>query len=134
MNILVVDSQGGGIGKQLITAIKHNCKDVNITAVGTNVMATSAMLKAVADNGATGENAIIVGCRNCDIIVGPIGIVIADSMYGEITPKMATAIGQSNAVRILVPINHCNNLVVGVSDLAINTLVQNVVEEILKLL
>lgn len=130
MNILVIDAQGGGIGKQLITAIKNSLFSVEITAVGTNSAATSAMLKAGADNAATGENAIVVGCRKADIIIGPIGIVIADSLIGEITPTMAKAVGQSAAKRILIPINHCDNIVVGVQDLSISTLVQEVVKEI----
>ena len=130
MNVLVIDAQGGGIGKQLITAIKNSLSSVEITAVGTNSAATSAMLKAGADNAATGENAVVVGCRKTDVIVGPIGIVIADSLFGEITPNMAKAVGQSSAKRILLPINHCDNIVVGVQDLSISTLVQEVVKEI----
>jgi len=130
MNILVIDAQGGGIGKQLIAAIKQNMTNAKITAVGANSTATSAMLKAGADNGATGENAVVVGCRKADVIVGPIGIVIADALFGEITPRMAKAVGQSSAKRILIPINHCDNIVVGVADLSISAMVQGVVKEI----
>jgi hypothetical protein len=130
INILVIDAQGGGIGKLMVAAIKQNILNVEITAVGTNSTATSAMLRAGAHNAATGENAIVVGCRRANIIVGPIGIVIADSLLGEITPVMAQAIGQSNAKRILIPINHCDNIVVGVPDLSISNLVQGVVKEI----
>lgn len=130
MNIIVIDAQGGGIGKQIVTAIKNNLSSVEITAIGTNSAATSAMLKAGADKAATGENAIVVGCRKADIIVGPIGIVIADALLGEITPTMAKAVGQSSAKRILIPINHCENIVVGVQDLSISILVQEVVKEI----
>ena len=130
MNILVIDAQGGGIGKQLITAIKQNIGDAVVTAVGTNSAATSAMLKAGADYAATGENAVVVGCRKADVIVGPIGIVIADALFGEITPRMAKAVGQSTARRILVPISHCDNIVVGVADLSISALVQGVVKAI----
>ena len=108
MNILVIDAQGGGIGKQIVSAIKENVSEANITAVGTNVIATTAMLKAGADGAATGENAVVVGCRNADVIVGPVGIMIADSMLGEVTPKMALAIAQSNALRLLLPFNTCN--------------------------
>ena len=78
MNILVIDAQGGGIGKQVVAAIKQNMPEMEITAVGTNSAATTAMLKAGADHAATGENAVIVGCRRADVIVGPVGIVIAD--------------------------------------------------------
>ena len=123
MNLLVIDAQGGGIGKQVVAAVKKNFPAVRVTAVGTNSAAATAMLKAGADAAATGENAVIVGCRKADVIVGPIGIVIADSLYGEITPAMAAAVGQSAAKRILIPINHCDNYIVGVPDLAIGRLI-----------
>ncbi len=130
ISILVIDAQGGGIGKQVVFAIKDNILNAKITAVGANSIATSAMLKAGAHHVATGENAVLVGCRKADIIVGPIGIVIADSLLGEITPAMAQAVGQSNAKKVLVPINNCNNIVVGVPDLSISTLIRAVVKEI----
>ena len=130
MNVLIVDAQGGGIGKQLVSAIKEKMPKVAITAVGTNVMATSAMLKAGADYAAAGENAVIVGSRKADVIVGTIGIVIADAMNGEITPKMALAVGQSTAKRILIPINHCDNIVVGVSEITVGRLIEDVLKEL----
>lgn len=130
MNILVIDAQGGGIGSQLVSAIKKAAPDLLVTAVGTNSLATSAMLKAGADCGATGENAVIVGCRNADLIVGPVGIVIADAMLGEVTPAMALAVGQCNAKKLLIPINHCSNIVVGVADLNIRGLIREAVERI----
>lgn len=133
MNILVIDAQGGGIGKQVVAAIKQNMPEMEITAVGTNSAATTAMLKAGADHAATGENAVIVGCRRADVIVGPVGIVIADSLYGEITPAMALAVGQSNARRLLIPVNHCDNFIVGVSDLALGKLIEGVISEIRKM-
>lgn len=132
MNVLVVDAQGGGIGKQLVAAIKQNVTDAVVTAVGTNSTATSAMLKAGADHAATGENAVIVGARSADIIVGPVGIVIADALWGEITAAMAAAVGRSRAKRILIPINHCDNIIAGVPDLSLTTLVQSAVDEILR--
>lgn len=128
MNILVIDGQGGGLGRQLVTAIKEACPEAVIMAVGTNSMATSAMLKAGADQSATGENAVIVGCRKADMITGPIGIVIADSLFGEITPQMAVAVGQSQAKRILIPLNLCDNTVVGVKKQPMTQLIQEVVE------
>ena len=128
MKILVIDAQGGGIGRQLITVIKQQMPQAEITAVGTNSAATTAMLKAGADHAATGENAVTVGCRKADVIMGPIGIVIADSLFGEITPAMAMAIGQSAAKRILIPMNHCDNIIVGVPDLNVGKLVQQAVE------
>ncbi len=128
MNILIIDAQGGGIGRQLITVLKQNLPQIEITAVGTNGAATTAMLKAGADHAATGENAVIVGCRRADVIMGPIGIVIADSLFGEITPTMARAVGQSQAKRILIPMNHCDNMIAGVPDLNVGKLVQQAVE------
>ena len=104
MDILVIDAQGGGVGRQLVAAIKKAFPGHRVTAVGTNSLATSAMLKAGADRAATGENAVVVNCRTADAIVAPIGVVIADAMLGEITPAMALAAGQSPAKRILLPI------------------------------
>ena len=134
MNILIIDAQGGGFGKQLITALKREFPEIEITAVGTNSVATGAMLKAGADHAATGENAVFVGARKADIIAGPIGIVIADSLYGEITPAMALAVAQSNAKRILIPFNHSDNIIAGGSDLSVGKLIQSAVEEIRKTL
>ncbi len=133
MNILIIDAQGGGIGKQVILAVKQNMPDTVITAVGTNTTATSMMLKAGADYGATGENAVIVGTRKADVIIGPIGIIVADSMFGEITPAMATAVGQSDAKRILIPVSHCDNIVVGVRNLGIKEMIEEVLTELRKL-
>lgn len=130
MNILVIDAQGGGIGRQLVSAIKENIPDASVTAVGTNTTATSAMLKAGADNAATGENAVVVNSRRADVIIGPIGIVIANALLGEITPLMAKAVAQSSARRILIPINHCDNIVVGVGDLSIGKLIRDVISEL----
>ena len=130
MNILMIDAQGGGIGKQVVTAIKRDLPQIEITAVGTNSTATTAMLKAGAGHAATGENAVIVGCRKADVIIGPIGIVIADAMFGEVTPAMALAVGQSDARRLLIPVNHCDNIIVGISDLSIGRLIDSVVKEL----
>lgn len=132
MKILVIDAQGGGIGKQLVSAIKESVPNAVVTAVGTNTAATAAMLKAGADNAATGENAVVVNSRRADVIVGPIGIVIADAMLGEITCRMANAVAQSDAKRILIPINHCDNIVVGVEDLNIGKLIQAVINELVQ--
>lgn len=130
VNILVVDAQGGGIGRRLVAALKENIAQAVVTAVGTNSMATSAMLKEGADHAATGENAVIVGARDADIIVGPVGIVIADSLFGEITPAMAIAIGQSRATRILIPVSHCDNLVAGVPEASVASFVQDAIDKI----
>ena len=128
--ILILDGQGGRIGSQLVTAIKNVYPSVFITAVGTNTLATAAMIRAKADACATGENAVIVGCRTADVIIGPVGIAIADSLYGEVTPSMALAVGQSRAIRILIPFNHCDNRIVGVADFSISRLIEQVVEEL----
>ncbi len=132
MNILVMDAQGGGIGKQVVTAVRTRFPDVTITAVGTNAAATTAMLRAGADEGATGENAAVVCCRRADVIIGPVGIVIADALLGEVTPRMAVAVGQSAAKRILIPVNHCANFIAGVADMSVGRLVDSVVAELEK--
>lgn len=134
MNVLIVDAQGGGIGRQLITEIKKGLPDITITAVGTNTAATAAMLKAGADEAATGENAVAVCSKKADVIIGPVGIVIADSMLGEITPRMAVSIARSPAKRILIPVNHCDNIVVGVGELNIGRLIQDVIHRLRELL
>ena len=130
--VLVIDGQGGGLGRQLVSALAAACPEAELTAVGTNSLAANAMLKAGASRAATGENAVVVNCRRADVIVGPIGIVIADALLGEITPAMAAAVCQSGARRVLVPINHCENYVVGVPDQPVSQLVaaaaQNVKE------
>lgn len=113
MTIMVIDGQGGKMGKGLVEQLKKLCPEDEILAIGTNSIATAAMLKAGADAGATGENPAVVTSRTADIIVGPMGIVIADSLMGEITPKMAVAIGQSLAQKVLIPVNRCQHFVVG---------------------
>lgn len=130
MNVLVIDAQGGGLGRQLVASIKKEFPQAEITAVGTNTLATSNMLKAGADHGATGENAVAVGCRRADVIIGPVGIVIADSMYGEITPAMAAAVGQSDVKKLLIPMNQCNNIIVGVKNTSMSVMIEAVIEQL----
>lgn len=130
MNILIIDAQGGGIGRQLISHIKRELPDLYITAVGTNSMATTAMLKAGANQGATGENSVAVACRRADIIIGPIGIIVADSMIGEITPSIANAITQADAERILVPFSNCNTYIAGMSDIHMRKLINAAIDEL----
>lgn len=127
MRILVIDGQGGGMGRQLVQQIKAAVPGAVVRAVGTNSAAAAAMRKAGADISATGENAVMVGARWADVIVGPIGIVIADALYGEITPNMAVAVGQSQARRILIPVNHCDNLVAGVGDQPLGRLIDSAI-------
>ena len=113
MKILIVDGQGGGIGRQLVEALRRE-GERDITCVGTNAIATSAMLRAGATRAATGENAVVVACREAEVIAGPVGIVIADALLGEVTPRMAAAVGQSRARKVLIPVNQCGNFVAGV--------------------
>ena len=131
--VLVIDGQGGGLGRQLVSALAAACPEAELTAVGTNSLAANAMLKAGASRAATGENAVVVNCRRTDVIVGPIGIVIADALLGEITPAMAAAVCQSGAKRVLVPINHCENYVVGVPDQPISQLVAAAAQKVKEL-
>ena len=130
--VLIVDAQGGGLGKQLILKIRREIPDVHITAVGTNVAATTAMMKAGADEAATGENAVRVCVKKADYIVGPIGIVIADAMLGEITSEVARAVSQADAKRILIPFSNCDNFIAGVSDFSTGQLVDEAVNHLKK--
>ena len=130
MYILIVDGQGGGVGRQLVQRLKKELPESFVMAVGTNSAASQVMLKAGADAAATGENAVIVAARKADVIAGPIGIIAADSLYGEITPAMALAIAQSNAKRVLLPFQHCDNIIVGVGDYNISNLIELAAQEI----
>ena len=132
MRSVVIDGQSGRLGCQVIEGLlAAGLGEKNaIAAVGTNVLATSAMLKAGAHSGATGENPVLVACRNADILVGPIGIVIADALMGEITPAMAVAVGQSGAAKVLLPVNRCNNLIPGLASLTRSQLVEAAVAQI----
>lgn len=132
MKVLIIDGQGGGLGRQLVAAVKEYDRSIEVLAVGTNSAATNAMLKAGADQAATGENSVAVASKKADVIMGPVGIVIADSMLGEITPRMAVAVGQSSAKRILIPVNLCDNIVVDVSDASMGRNVQSAVEALKK--
>jgi len=127
MKVLIIDGQGGQLGGQIIKAVRMQSQEADITAVGTNAVATATMLKAGAHQAATGENPVIVACRKADVIIGPIGIVIADALMGEVTPKMAMAVGQADAVRILLPVNKCDNLVAGIDKLTMNELIDDVI-------
>ena len=129
-NILVIDGQGGRIGREIIERLKAQCPSVCLTAVGTNSMATAAMLKGGADQAATGENAVIVNAAKADILIGPVGIAVADALLGEITPAMAVAVGQSPALKLLIPVNQCNNVIVGVEKRTVKSMLDEVVEKI----
>ena len=128
MKIVVIDGQSGRMGQLLIDRMRNAGLPCEILAIGTNALATAAMLKAGADAGATGENPVLVACRTADIIAGPIGILSADSLLGEITPAMAVAIGQSAAKKVLLPVNQCSNIVVGTQSLSLSKLMDEAVD------
>lgn len=130
MQILVIDGQGGRLGQELVSIARQQCPTAQVLAVGANSAATAAMRKAGADQTATGENAVRVACRRADVILGPLGIVLADAMLGEITPAMAAAVAQADAVRILVPVNRCETLVAGVPALPLSRLLADAGEKL----
>lgn len=130
MKIAIIDGQGGRLGKLLIEAVRKTWPDSYIIAIGTNATATATMLKAGANEGATGENPVVVATRKVDIIVGPLGIVIADSLLGEVTEKMSLAVAKSDAARVLIPMNRCDNLVAGVNAQTIGELVDDAISKI----
>ncbi|NMC56672.1 MAG: DUF3842 family protein [Eubacteriaceae bacterium] len=130
MNLLIIDGQGGGIGKTLTEQIKAAFPSYTITAAGTNALATSAMMKAGADLGATGENAIIYNCRYADIILGPIGIIIANSLLGEVSASIAAAVSSSEAKKILIPITKCSTHIVGIENKPLNKYIEEAVKAV----
>lgn len=130
MNIVIIDGQGGQLGAQLVREITVQFPNITVTAIGTNAVATAAMIKAGAKNAATGENPVVVACKRADVIMGPIGIVIADSLLGEVTERMAIAVARSEAVRILIPMNKCENLVAGVPNLNVGALIADAVAKV----
>lgn len=132
MNVVVIDAQGGGVGKQLIEQLKQALPEQKITAVGTNALATAAMLRSGADQGATGENAVRVCAAQADLILGPTGLVLCDAMLGEITAEMALAIGRSPAHKILVPMSRCQLTVAGISPMTAGEAIAAAVEETLR--
>ncbi len=134
--VLIIDGQGGRIGRQLAEGLISHAgheAELELTVVGTNAAATANMMKSGVTRAATGENPILVNARRADVIAGPIGIVIADALYGEVTAKAACAVGQSSAVKVLLPVNRCDNLVVGIKDVPLSELISSAVSEILRL-
>ncbi len=130
MKIVIIDGQGGKMGRSVIEQLHTLYPDLELYAIGTNSIATSAMLKAGADYGATGENPAIVNSQDADIIIGPIGIVMANALLGEITPSMAAAIGSSRAYKILIPVNRCNHFIVGCQNNSLSDYISMVCEEV----
>ena len=134
MTILVLDGQGGRLGSQLVKEICARFPGQDLLVVGTNSMATERMLKAGAPRAATGENAVVVACRKADVILGPVGIVIADALLGEVTPAMAKAVGQSDAVRILLPSDKCSTMVAGVGSQSMSALIDDAMNKLAQML
>ncbi|MCR5229210.1 MAG: DUF3842 family protein [Solobacterium sp.] len=128
MRILVIDGQGGRIGRQLVKLITERFPQAELLAVGTNSIATESMIKGGAVKAATGENAVIYNSRRADVIIGPIGIVIADALLGEVTPKMAAAVGSSEAKKILIPMDRCDTLVAGLRKAAVSDLLEDTMQ------
>lgn len=128
MQIVIIDGQGGRIGKSLVEALKKRGCPGEILAIGANAMATAAMLKAGADRGATGENPVLVTARDADVILGPIGILAGNALLGEITPAMALAVSGSKAHKVLVPVNQCNITVAGSQNLSLTEAVEQAAE------
>jgi len=130
MNILIIDGMGGSIGKAIIERLRAERRDISIIAVGTNSIATSAMLKAGADFGATGENAVVYNAPRVDYIIGAMGIAFANSMHGEVSPKMSEAVSASPAHKILLPIDKCNVTVTGISGATVQTYIGEIVSKL----
>lgn len=128
MQILIIDGQGGKIGRAVAEAVLKERPDVRLSVIGTNAIATSNMMRSGVKDAATGENPVAVMAPRADVIIGPIGIVIADSLMGEVTPKMALAVGQSRAKKILIPLNRCDNMVVGVEDIPLAEMIRRTIE------
>lgn len=133
MNILVIDAQGGGIGRQLVTKLIERIPEADIVAAGTNSMATNAMIKAGAKRAATGENAIKYCASQAQIITGPIGILVANAMLGEISPTISESVGSSNASKILIPIAQCNTIIAGTKALPVKECIEDAVDRIVSI-
>jgi hypothetical protein len=135
MKIAVVDGKGGGIGSQVVERLRSlNNNDIEIIALGTNSQATSNMLKAGAHDGSTGENAVVWMSKKVDIIIGPLAIIAANSMMGEISPKMAEAIASSDARKLLLPVSKCNIDVIGLENLQFKIIFNELIETIKRML
>ena len=130
LEILVIDGQGGRMGRMLVEALRSGLPAAHITAVGTNSTATESMRKGGADQCATGENPVVVCSRRAHIITGPVGILMADALLGEVTPRIAAAVGQSDAEKVLVPVNRCRCRIAGVQELSLSELIQDAVHQI----
>ncbi len=133
MIVMVVDGQGGRLGASLTEKIKKTCPEAEVLAIGTNSAATAAMLKAGADEGATGENPVRVASARADVITGPVGIIMANSLLGEVTAKMAESITAAGAKKVLIPMNKCNTLIAGINGETVSDLTEDAVKKICRL-
>lgn len=133
MNILVMDGQGGGIGRALVESLRQALPEADITAVGTNAAATGAMLRAGANQAATGENAAIYNMKYADVILGPIGILVANGLLGEVTPRLAAALGECEALKILIPVHKCHVEIAGLQDYPVGQFIASAVEKVQRL-
>ncbi len=127
MKIVVIDGQGGRLGCLMVERVKARLPRAQVYALGTNSTATAAMLKAGADFGATGENPVVQGVIDADGVLGPVGIVVANAILGEVTPNMAEAVGSCRAKKYLVPMNSCGVVVAGVEELPLSAYVSQAV-------
>lgn len=130
MNIVVVDGQGGSIGASLVEKIKNRDNTVKLCGLGVNYFASKAMKRAGADITATGENAIKVNAKDCDFILGTTGIMIANSLQGEISPKIAKALAKSDATKILIPFDCSNTIIIGSSDKSLEENIDRAVDKL----
>lgn len=130
MKIVVIDGQGGRLGQMLVEGVKARLPQAQVYALGTNTAATTAMLKAGADFGATGENPVVRGVADADGVLGPVGIIVADAILGEVTPAMAQAVGGCRARKYLVPMNSCGVIVAGVEDLPLSAYAERAVDRL----
>lgn len=127
MRILIIDGQGGRIGRGVAEAVLKELPGVEVDVIGTNAIATANMLKSGVKNAATGENPVVVMAPKADVIIGPVGIAVADSMMGEVTPAMAAAVGQSSAKKILIPMNRCDIMIAGVGEMPLSEMIRRVI-------
>lgn len=135
MRIAVVDGMGGGIGAQIVQRLRPVAGAMHqIVALGANASATSAMVKAGADIGATGENAIAFNAARVGCITGPVGIVVPNSMMGEISPAIATAVASSNAVKVLIPLQQAHVEFVGVESKPLSALLDQLADRVAEIL
>jgi len=132
VKIVIVDGQGGRLGKLLVEGVKARLPQAQVYALGTNSIATATMLKAGADYGATGENPVIWGVMDADAVLGPVGIVVAHAILGEVTPAMAEAVGGCRAKKFLIPMNSCGVVIAGVKEQTLPIYVAQAVEQMIE--